>query len=345
MRYFRLPILIIGFFLYLSSQQPIAHTHAQIQEMSIIFLPAVLHRSIYDPTIDHYLQMVDLSRIQSNTENLVVNFSPRNHEFNRIYIDLECNLGGQTFSKNNLLRTLDELKRIFTDIGYSIAIENVPEKYGGGYNILLSNPSVATSNTQKVIDIGAHIDAWKSWDSDASTPGASDNAVSVAGLIEMSYLLKDYPNQHPWQFVIFVSEERGRYGSKIHVQNLTPSLFKTALILDGIGWSEIDPDKMNCIWAYDDIPETVKTAELFNSVKDQYQIPINWRRCDATLQTSDHQSYHDADLPAVLSIGGLPYGGVNYHNCNDNMANVDFMNAYYTIQQNIAVLMTLDKEP
>jgi len=291
------------------------------------------------------MQQVDINLLLSETDNLVTNYSPRNHEFNQIYINNNCDLGPTTFNKNNLIRALEDVRSKFADLGYGVSLETVPEKYGGGYNIVAIKPSLIRQTSSKIIDIGAHLDAWKSWTSDASTPGASDNAVSVAGLITMATILKEYPNRHPWQFVVFVSEERGRNGSKIHADLMKNQPFSKALILDGIGWSEIAPEYMNCNWAFDDIPQSAAMAGLFDQVHNQYDLPINWRRCSSTTQTSDHVSYYEKGLPSILSIGGFPYGGANYHSCEDNMINLDIWNAYYTLQENVGVLLNIDKEP
>ena len=46
------------------------------------------------------------------------------------------------------------------------------------------------------------------------------------------------------------------------------------LIMDGIGWSEIAPERMNCIWANDD-PESSRVAQLFDAVRADYEAAVH----------------------------------------------------------------------
>jgi hypothetical protein len=339
-------ILLPFFFLILPNQSSGARSSPEISNDNFsVYLPIIQQNSILDPMTAGIIEKVNPERIYQRTENLVAKYSPRHPEFSQVYANAECALGVEIYPQNNLLRALGDVKSQFEDFGYSVITEPVPEKYGGGYNIVARNPAVGFSHKQSTIDIGAHLDAWKSWDTGISTPGASDNAVAVAGLLEMASLLVDYPNQHPWQFVVFVSEERGRHGSEIHAEAMAEQPFKAGLILDGIGWSETSPNPMNCTWAFEDLPGSLEVAAIFNQVRQQYQISINWRLCSDKLQTSDHVSYYEKGLPAVLSVGGLPYGGEYYHKCQDNLQNLDLNNAVLTIQENVGVLLTLDREP
>ena len=86
-------------------------------------------------------------------------------------------------------------------------------------------------------------------------------------------------------------------------------------------------------------------ADLFDTIRQRYTIPIGWRRCTYTSRYSDQGRYWEAGLPAVLSVGGLPYKDPTLHKCSDNLGNLDMENAFLTVQENVGVLLTLDREP
>ena len=231
------------------------------------------------------------------------------------------------------------MKQYLEGLGYSITKEYI-EDGSGGYNTIAERIGNVYPNV--FIEIGAHIDTKN------TTPGASDNAAGVAGVMELATVLKNYANRYSLRFITFIGEEYGRTGSKYHTQQIVDrnEKVKAGLVFDGIGWSEIAPHDMNCIWA-NSKPESQRIANIFDTIRTEYGIDINWRLCspDPLPQVSDNVSYWEHNLTSVLSIGGLPYEDPNYHACTDDMIAVDMGNAFKTIQQNLVVALLLDAEP
>jgi hypothetical protein len=297
----------------------------------------------YDEAIARKIQAVDIERYEASTRNLVENYSPRHHNSNQVIINFQnCVQSLTQFEKHNLLRALEDTQKRFEALGFTVTQEPVADS-AGSYNLVATKPAVRQGGSAELIELGAHLDAkWVA--GEEITPGASDNAAGVAGLLEIAATLKDYPNRHPWRFVVFVGEENGKTGSLTHVQLLKNQAFKVALIMDGIGWSEASPEFMNCIYSKDSIPYTGEIARMFDQVRQIYGIPTGWRQCTYTSDFSDQGSYWKSGLAAVLSVGGLPYNDPNLHECSDNMSTLNLYNAYYAIQENLGVLLTLDKE-
>jgi hypothetical protein len=294
---------------------------------------------VKEETIAGLINQVDSERFTAYVESLVNDFSPRYHNSFQIFAEQnDCSYAPDVFLKSNLQRALDEVEELFAEFGYEIIHEPVPDS-NGSYNLIAYKPAIQEVRYPGVLEVGAHIDT------NSETPGAGDNATGVAGVMEMARLLKDYPNKHPWRFIIFISEELGLAGSSVHVQNIVGEPFKAALVMDGIGWSELTPEYMNCIYASDVIPYSIEIANLFDWVRKEYNINIAWRRCSWTSGFSDQSSYWNFNLPSVLSVGGLPWKDPDKHKCSDNMANVDLMNAFLTVQENLGVFLTLDQEP
>ncbi len=297
----------------------------------------------YDEAIARNIQAVNIERYQESIRNLVESYSPRHHNIYQVIINPQnCVQSLTQFEKHNLLRALEDTQERFEALGFIVNQEPVAES-AGGYNLVATKPAVRQNGSDEVIELGAHLDS--RWiEGEILTPGASDNAAGVAGLLEIAATLKNYPNRHPWRFVVFVGGEEGKTGSLAHVELLKNQPFKAALIMDGIGWSENSPEFTTCISNNPSIPYTGEIARMFDQVRQIYGIPAAWRLCADDGDFSDHGSYWKSSLPAVLSVGGLPYDDADQNQCSDNMVSLDLDNAYYAIQENLAVLLTLDQE-
>jgi hypothetical protein len=285
---------------------------------------------------------VDYDRLMYQAQVVTEQFGPRLKDFTAPYIDDQCTFGMPSpDGKDNLTRSLEYASAYFQALGYLVSIEIVPrsdEYNGGGYNVLATRYGALYPN--KYIEVGAHID------SHPGTPGASDNASGVAAVLEIARVLRDYMPNYSIRYAFFVGEEVNRAGSLTHTKTMKKQdvHLKAALILDSIGWSEIAPQSMNCIFD-NGSSEGMRIAGLFDQARRDYNIDIDWRRCgEEGGQTSDNQSYWDFNYQAVLSVGGLPYLAPTYHRCSDAMNNLDRQNVFRTTQQNLAVLMMLDSD-
>ena len=310
---------------------------------NLVYLPVIYREYPQAPGFDYEIgKMINNTSydwLMDYTYDLIVYYGPRHHDYYQRFTDLNnCTLGGTTYGKNNQLRALNYVESVVAEFGYEIVHEFVPDS-NGGYNLIFYKPPSASPSYDSVIEVGAHLDTVY------NAPGANDNAAGSAGVMEMARLLKDYPNHHPWKFILFVEEENGIMGSYYHVQNIRNQPFKAALVMDTIGWSEDDPDYMNCIYADSSIPLSVEIAKLFDTIRKTYKINIGWRRCSVSSMYSDQGRYWQYDLPAVLSVGGLPHSNPTLHKCTDNFDRLNKMNAYLTVKQNVGVMLTLDKEP
>ncbi len=299
--------------------------------------PPLVQNSTPDE-IEYYLDQMDLARMTSITSNLVNLYGPRHHDFKRIFIDDQCTIGGQSYPNHNLIRASKYVFHGFEELGYNPGKEFVPE-WHDSFNVVAQKIGSVYPNT--FIEISAHVDSVD------TTPGASDNAGSVAAMIEIARVLKDYQNRHSLRFIAFVGEENHLRGSRHHADRIVANgeTIKAGLVMDGIGWSEKAPDHMNCLWDNGDA-ETRHISNLFNTVRLEYDIDIDWRLCDLlrSHQWSDNYAYWEHGLPAVLSIGGQPYADPNYHGCTDTMSSIDMQNVYLTALENLAVALKLDAE-
>jgi hypothetical protein len=312
---------------------------------------------------------VDLGQL-TDTATTLVNIGPRNS-----YVQITCaenTCAGQ--NSDNLTIAATALRQLYNASGYVVTLEPVRlcDTWDGS-NVIVTKTGSLYPNS--FIEIGAH------YDSHYHSPGAGDNAVGAAAVVELARLLKSWPARHSIRFINYVGHEHrkwvgntcengcGNQGSVSHLQ-LALGRGETIMAgvnLDGIGWSELDPTNsgndsahMNVV-AFAARPDyrqanSERVANLFNAVLPACGIGLNWRK--ATWPSGDNLSYWgrtdllqgvepmlSAEIPAVLGIGGLPYDPnhyTDYHNCGDTMNKVNMVNVQRTTQQTLAAVLALD---
>jgi len=335
-------ILAIGLaLLYFGFGSPVRQSASSAPNFTLWYLPIV--RNTYQDSTQDYLNQFDMSRLTSVTQYLVRQYGPRHHYYQRPYLDDRCTPDPNVYYyNNNLIASLKYAKDTFTNMGYLVVKENIASylDYKGTtlvYNVIAYKTGSVYPNN--FIEVSAHIDGH------TNTPGASDNAGSVAAVIEMARLLKNYPNRYSWRFITFVGEEYGLVGSRHHARQVVKNgeQVRAGLVMDGTGWSELGSQNMNCLWDNGD-QATRSLSLLFDEVRQQYGIDIAWRLCSPNNQWSDNVAYWEQGFPAVLSIGGMPYADPNYHKCGDTMSSIDMQNVYKTALENLAVLLRLDAD-
>ena len=83
------------------------------------------------------------------------------------------------------------------------------------YNVVASRKPGNAQENSYVLIVGSH------YDSVYGSPGANDNAGSVATMLEVARVAARYPLQVETRFIAFGGEERGFQGSRAYVQSLS----------------------------------------------------------------------------------------------------------------------------
>jgi hypothetical protein len=186
-----------------------------------------------------------------------------------------------------------------------------------GANVIGELPSTdgGDDDNDGLVVVGAH------FDSVPAGPGAADNATGVAIVLALARYLRDQPDRaYRTQFVLFDQEEIGLVGSSAFVAALdaagqTPQLVAVhnfdMLSFDGDGDGAVE------LWS-----PTPALEDLWVAAGQQLGVPIQ----PVTFAFSDHQSFLDADLPAVgvgeefVADDHTP----DYHQPTDTTDKVDF---------------------
>jgi Zn-dependent M28 family amino/carboxypeptidase len=212
---------------------------------------------------------------------------------------------------------------------------------GGGINIYAERPG--TDPAAGSILLGAHYDTVE------RSPGADDNATSVATVLETARLLAQQPTPRTLKLILFDQEEIGLVGSKAFVDQLNQGderdRFKGAVILDMLGYAcdtagcqsypsvlPIEPptDRGNFLAVIGDQghPELVQsftqptsspTAELSLPQVLTLSIPT-LGEFTPDLVRSDHAPFWKKGFGAVLVTDTANFRNPHYHQPSDTAA-------------------------
>lgn len=208
-----------------------------------------------------------------------------------------------------------------------------------GWNVL----AAAGPADAPVLVIGAHYDAVP------GSPGADDNASGVAVLLELARLLanrKDLPFQV--RFAAYAPEEQPWFdtpmrGSRVHAaeRDIASPPLLGALILDGVGFFSSTPGSQRSPFAFleDRMGDTGDFLALVGTDRERELLCALARACDDTgipcrvfdeatllpvVLRSDHLSYWERNIPAVLVTDTAGFRNPNIHRETDVPQTLDY---------------------
>jgi len=201
------------------------------------------------------------------------------------------------------------------------------------------------SHPDRIIVVLAHKDS-QSW---IDSPGANDNAIGTAGVLEMARVLAEYTCESTIRF-LFCNEEHTPWTSKTAAQEAKSRGDNIVAVfnMDGIGVKtpeQTAAGKKTNVTAYTK-PEGKRLAELMAEVNARYAIGLEQRTAERPRPGDDDGSFVLAGYPAaVINIGSWPYGDPNYHTEGDTPETCDIVNAAMTVQATLAAVVTVDQSP
>ena len=191
--------------------------------------------------------------------------------------------------------------------------------------------------------VGAHYDAV------TQTPGADDNASGVAGLIELAYLLKQAPPNGPVELVAYALEEPPHFttpdmGSAQHVQRLKQEGVQvTAMIaLEMIGYFSDKkgsqtfpmallklcyPSRGNFISVVGSMKQRTLVRDIKAAMRGATDLAVHSLTAPRALpgiDYSDHRSFWEAGIDAVMITDTAFYRNMAYHTPGDTADRLDY---------------------
>lgn len=223
--------------------------------------------------------------------------------------------------------------------GYTVTSQPV----AGSENLTATLTGLVAPNLEFVL--GAHFDTV------AGSPGADDNASSVAAVLEVARVMADEPVASSVHFVFFALEEFGYQGSEAYAAALAAqNRTVTGMIsLDMIGYTcstpgcqAVLPDIPGCLDAtgMTDVGDfigvgantasaSLLSAFIANAGVHEPALPIAYftiqgtGTCFSQSRRSDHKSFWDEGYPALVLGDGAEARNPNYHQSTDTLATLD----------------------
>lgn len=181
------------------------------------------------------------------------------------------------------------------------------------------------------------------------TPGADDNASGVAGLIELAHLLGRSAQARPIELVAFTTEEPPHYrsvhmGSVWHARSLAAAGRDVQLMLslEMIGYFSDAPgsqqyplagmqhlypehgDFIAVVGKLGGLGATRRVKALMAGATDLPVVSVNAPRALQGVDFSDHRSYWDQGMPALMVTDTAFLRNPNYHGAGDTYDKLDY---------------------
>jgi hypothetical protein len=254
--------------------------------IAITVLPIVSHAQI--SSIQTILDSVNIDTLMFRTEEL----SGERGVFVNGVVD--------TIFSRNRNRPGNELAFKFIRnklISYGYQVDSASFGAAGGKNIWAIKPGMLYPN-KKVI-ICAHYDAMPNG---PISPGADDNAASVATVLEAARILIDYNFEYTIIFALWDDEEYGLLGSANYANSayVDNDSIHGVINMDAIA-HDSDNDSVARVHAKP-IGNSQAIADTVLSVNIEYNIGLNMILVNPGATYSDHASFWNRNYGAVLMI-------------------------------------------
>ncbi len=220
-----------------------------------------------------------------------------------------------------------------------------------------------TTRPEEVIVVGAHYDS-DGCESGGCNPGADDNASGTAALFELARLLQDRPLARTVRYVAFTNEEEPFFhtdamGSLVFARNdQRPGEKIVAMFsLETLGYYSDEPGSQDVPWILDALFSLPTVGNFITFVGDwgsgdlvklsvaafQQTVPLSAEGLITYswvegVDWSDHWSYRQIDVPAVMVTDTAPNRNQCYHKPCDTADRLDYAKMAQVVEGMAAVV-------
>jgi len=201
-----------------------------------------------------------------------------------------------------------------------------------------------TSRPDEIILVMAHKDS-QSW---VMSPGAYDNAVGTAGILEIARLVANLDTERTIRF-LWCCEEHRPWTSVTAAERAMErgddliAIFNT----DGIGGrprADHEAGRRTNTTLYT-TPAGRPFAELCSMINEAYNLGLDQSIQQREQPGDDDGSFIKAGFPhAIANIGSYPYRHDFYHDERDIAADVDITNVAMAVQMILGAVLLIDRD-
>ena len=242
---------------------------------------------------------------------------------------------------DSLVRAANYIRSVFEQAGLSVREQDYQYYDHRVTNLLATAPTTAGASAYYLV--GAH------YDTVPGTPGADDNASAVAVLLELAGRLRNERLKAPVLFAAFTLEEppaysTGHQGSRVFVRSCQSNSNRMlgAIVLEMVGYTAPRqhypylarwpgyPAQGDFIGIIGNWRSLRFGWTVLKGFRENQSLPVRslflpfngWMLPEARL--SDHASFWDAGLPAVMVTDTAFFRNPNYHLPSDTIDTLDF---------------------
>ncbi len=299
------------------------------------------------PTIDAMLQQVNCERMMADLAFLAK--KSRHRSANPTHLDT----------------SRDTIQKILTKaFGESPNVLNFAAGSYTGKNIVSTKKGLVQAQKSYIID--AH------YDSVSNAPGADDNGSGTVGMLEAARILSQYNFKKTLRFAAFDMEEDGLLGSRAYAKNLTANDIEGVLNFEMIGFYDEKPNAQTLPTGFNQLFPQAYNAVKQDSFRGNFitnvgNVPSNdlilaFNEAAAKyvpalkivsvavpgmgtvapdLRRSDHASFWDKNIKALMLTDGANFRNKNYHAASDTLGSINKLFLCNVVKATIATVATL----
>ena len=252
------------------------------------------------------------------------------------------------------------IEKAFTSLGYQVQSKWYESEGRQVRNMVVEKSGQNPAHS--IIVIGAH------YDTVVGTPGADDNATGVAGLIELSRLLKEYKNKRTIRFVAFPHEEPPYFfthhmGSRQYARNLKESGEKIFAMLTlemigyaGEGFKQLYPAPLmgilgrypkdgNYLALVSNLRSTPLLSMVRRAMRQRGSVGVESLSAPGFLPPlflSDHSSFWKYGFPALMITDTAFLRNPHYHSSTDTADTLNYEFLAKVVDLVAAAVLALD---
>ena len=223
-------------------------------------------------------------------------------------------------------------------MGYATRLQDIAVNGASSANVVAGRIG-AGAQPRRVVLVTAHLDSINGHaggDSAAVAPGADDDGSGSAGVLEIARALRDHHGKNDLQFVLFGGEEEGMLGSDEFVRSMNTTdraRVQAVVQMDMIGsLNTAMPTVLleGASLSQPLIDGLAAAAATYTSLAVQTSLmPAD----------SDHVSFLEKGIAAVLTIEGADRSNQVIHTANDTLDLINFDLALEILRMNTAFVV------
>lgn len=189
----------------------------------------------------------------------------------------------------------------------------------------------------------AHKDS-QSW---IECPGALDNAVGTAAVLEIARILADRGTRRTVRF-LFCNEEHTPWTSVVAARRMHDRGEQVVAVMNldslaGKSDEDLRSGRKTNVTLYTR-PEGRPFADLMERVNERYAIGLDQRAVLREQPGDDDGSFVSAGFAmAIMNLGSYPYADSEYHLPGDVPERIDYENVRMSVQASLAALLEIDE--